>query len=119
MAMGALRSLWLSSSAPAVEPRAEARTQPKVSAPERSVDRNILLLPNRSHGDAAGIVGLLGYGEVKGVGWQYACVTFPVQLDRKQPGHVYRGVEGAVGPRADSETIHDCLQGPAGPSVLG
>src|SRR5438094_1005797 len=63
MAMEALRSLWLSSSAPAVEPRAEARTQPKVSAPERSVDRNILLLPNRSHGDAAGIVGLLGYGE--------------------------------------------------------
>src|SRR5207247_9116199 len=108
MAMEALRSLWLSSSAPAVEPRVEARTQPKVSAPERSVDRNILLLPNRSHGDAAGIVGLLGYGEVKGVGWQYACVTFPVQLDREQPGHGYHCREGSVGPPADSGTDHEC-----------
>src|SRR5436190_10668883 len=102
MAMEALRSLWLSSSAPAVEPRAEGRTQ-KVSAPERSVDRNILLLPNRSHSDAAGIVGLLGYGEVKGVGWQYACVTFPVQLDRKQPGKGKKKKKIDELTRADSE----------------
>src|SRR5215471_724265 len=53
MAMEALRSLWLSSCALAVEPRTEARTQPNVSAPERSVDWNILVLPNCSHGDAA------------------------------------------------------------------
>src|SRR5262249_1707073 len=65
MAMEALRSLWLSSCALAVELRAEARTQPNVSAPERSVDRNILLLPNCSHAmrqvrKYSGILGIKG-----------------------------------------------------------
>src|SRR5207249_2723067 len=113
MAMEALRSLWLSSSAPAVEPRAEARTQPKLSAPERSVDRNILLLPNRSHGDAAGIVGPLGYGEVKGVGWQYACVMIASSQVMAIAALKELLARGLI-----QRTIHDCLQGPAGPSVL-
>src|SRR5262249_12840899 len=65
MAMEALRSLWLSSCAPAIELRAEARTQPNVNAPERSVDRNIcssLIAAMRCGrcGKYSGILGIKG-----------------------------------------------------------
>src|SRR5215475_10093977 len=76
MAMEALRSLWVSSCALAVEPRAEARTQPNVSAPERSEDRNILLLPNCRHGDRrvrkySGTLAIKGRSRAfGGVGWR-------------------------------------------------
>src|ERR1700756_4586851 len=85
MAMEALRSLWLSSCAPAVELRADARTQPNVSAPERSVDRNILLLPNCSHAMRQGrkYSGILGInGRLRGQGhmpvnFRSSCVDGP------------------------------------------
>src|SRR5262249_12843395 len=65
MAMEALRSLWLSSCAPAIELRPEARTQPNVNAPERSVDRNIcssLIAAMRCGrcGKYSGILGIKG-----------------------------------------------------------
>src|SRR5215831_13972777 len=70
MAMEALRSLWLSSCAPAVELRAEARTQPNVSAPERSVDWNILLLliPAMRCGRCGSIARFLDKGRPRGQG---------------------------------------------------
>src|SRR5262245_34759712 len=79
MAMEALRSLWLSSCALAVEPRAEARTQPNVSAPERSEDRNILLLPDCRHGDrrARKYSGTLAIKGGKGVRWRRLARDYP------------------------------------------
>src|SRR3984893_7950235 len=54
IAMEALRSLWLSSCAPAVGARAKAKTHPSMSAPQRSVDGNILFLPNGGHRERPG-----------------------------------------------------------------
>src|SRR5262245_37458017 len=82
MAMEALRSLWLSSCALAVEPRAEARTQPNVSAPERSEDRNILLLPNCRHGDWRKYSRTLAIKGGKGVRWRRLAPDYPDILGR-------------------------------------
>src|SRR5262249_30704452 len=84
MAMEALRSLWLSSCALAVEPRAEARTQPNVIAPERSEDRNILLLPNCRHGGrrVRKYSGTLAIKGGEGVRWRRLARDYPNILGR-------------------------------------